>query len=269
MNLVPWVVLRALELFQEVVHIPDARRCGIGKPVSCDNLEHVLLLRETSVGVLPCGSRGRLGAEGSERAFLDARVHVRFVVIADVENVVVAIDRARKRLEADICRAAVARKADDRTIVGLLPLCPQTGLDAREHGRRGRKRRDHRVVRKAQLGEVEADGAHATRGQCRHRVRTEHLQCRADRKRAAAASACLVPEKQLVSRHVLRIHRHYRAPSLQSSPHAGRLAAGKSIPRKLTRPSPAPWPVEASSRLRRRQHHRALARPHYRAARRT
>ena len=218
--------------------------------MSCDDLEHVLLLREASVGVLPYGRRCGLSAEGGERAFLDARVHVRLVVVADIEDVVVAIDRARKRLDADICRAAVARKADDRTIVGLLPLSAQASLNAREHGRRGRKRRDHRVVRKAQLGEVEADGAHAACGQRSYRVRTEHLQCRADCKRTATASACLVPEKQLVSRHVLRIHRHYRAPSSQSSPHAGWLATGKSIPRKLTRPSPAPWPVEASSQLR-------------------
>ena len=202
------------------------------------------------MGVLPCGRRCGLSAERSERAFLDARIHVRLVVVANIEDVVVAIDRARKRLDADICRAAVARKADDRAIVWLLPLSPQTGLDARKYGRRGRKRRDHRVVRKAQLGEIEADGAHAPRGQCRHRVRAKHLQRCTNRKRTAAASACLVPEKQLVSRHVLRIHRHYRAPSSQSSPHAGWLAAGKSIPRKLTRPSPAPWPVEASSQLR-------------------
>ena len=92
--------------------------------------------------------------------------------------------------------------------------------------------------------------AHAACGQCRHRVRSEHLQCRSDRKRAAAASACLMPEKQLVIRHILRIHYHYRAPSSQSSPHADWLATGKSIPRKLTRPSPTPWPVEASSQLR-------------------
>lgn len=174
-------ILRALELFQEVVHIPDARRCSIGKPVSCDNLEHVLLLREASVGVLPCGRCCGLGAEGGKRALLDTRVHVRLVVVANIEDVVVAIDRARKRLDADICRAAVARETNDRAIVGLLPLRPQAGLDAREHGRRCRKRRDHRVVRKAQLGKVEADGAHATRRQCRHRVRTEHLQCRANR----------------------------------------------------------------------------------------
>ena len=140
------------------------------------DVEQALLLREAAVLALArrCGGRG--GAEGGEARLLDARVHVGLVVVADVEHVVVAVDGAGERLQADVRRAAVAGETHHGDVLGRRPLGAQARLDAREHRRRGRKGRDHRVVAEGQLREVETGGAHAASGQRRHRMGSEHLE---------------------------------------------------------------------------------------------
>jgi hypothetical protein len=59
----------------------------------------------------PCARRRR-GAGA-----LHAGVHVRLVVVADVQHVVVALEHPREAGEADVHRAAVAALADDTHVV--------------------------------------------------------------------------------------------------------------------------------------------------------
>lgn len=67
--------------------------------------------------------RGRGGgAEGGEARLLDARVHVGLVVVADVEHVVVAVDGAGERLQANVRRAAVAGETHHGDVLGRRPL---------------------------------------------------------------------------------------------------------------------------------------------------
>ena len=55
------------------------------------------------------GARGRR----SRRGPLHARIHVAFVIVANVEHIVVALEHARKTLEANVGRATVAALRDD------------------------------------------------------------------------------------------------------------------------------------------------------------
>ncbi len=96
---------------------------------------HVLARAEDVAGK---GSdrRGRGGARQRRRrtGALHAGVHVRLVVVADVEDVVVALEHAGQAPEADIGRAAVAALGDDANAVAA--QCPVRRGDARRH--RGR-----------------------------------------------------------------------------------------------------------------------------------
>ena len=64
-------------------------------------------------------ARRRRGAERRRAGALDARVHVGLVVVADEEEAVAALERARERLQADVVRAAVAGEDDDRDLLVL------------------------------------------------------------------------------------------------------------------------------------------------------
>ena len=98
---------RPLDLRLEVVQLGDGRRRDVGDLVRHRDQRHVLALAE---GVARLGAdrlRGRRARGGRRRArALDAGVHVRLVVVADVEHVVVALEHPRQAGEADVdaCR---------------------------------------------------------------------------------------------------------------------------------------------------------------------
>ncbi len=186
------------------------------------------------------GRRGGLGAERGERALLDARVHVRLVVVADVEHVVVAVDGARQRLDADVGRAAVAREAHHRAVVGLLALRAQAGLDAGEHAGRGGKRRDHRVVGEAELREVEPDGAHAARGQRATAFGPSTLSAARTASEPPQPAHALCPKNNSSSAMVLGVDGHDQRPP--SAPRARRRRASRS-PRTTRGACRAPLPT--------------------------
>ncbi len=75
----------------------------------------------------------RPGPRRSGRGALDAGVHVGLVVVADVEDVVIALGRGAERLDPDVERSAVAGPGDDLGL-GVADHF-QAGLDA--GGRRG------------------------------------------------------------------------------------------------------------------------------------
>ena len=80
----------------------------------------------------------RLRVRGSRRRrcrarALDARVHVRLVVVADVQHVVVPLEHPGQAREADVERAPVASLRDDADVAPA--LCPQGGCDPARDGR--------------------------------------------------------------------------------------------------------------------------------------
>ena len=61
--------------------------------------------------------RGRAGRWRRRRGALHAGVHIGFVVVADVEHVIVALEHAGEAAEPDIGRAAIPALRDDAHIV--------------------------------------------------------------------------------------------------------------------------------------------------------
>ena len=97
----------------EVVQVGDGRGRDIGNAVRDRDLRHELAGAE-DVARLLAHRRRRRGARRRRRRrrALHAGVHVGFVVVADVEHVVVALEHAGQAAEADIGRAAVAALGD-------------------------------------------------------------------------------------------------------------------------------------------------------------
>ena len=197
-----------LHLGGEVVEVADACGRGVGQAVGAHNLEEVLLLREAAVVVFAGGRGGGTGAEGREAALLDARVHVRLVVVADVDDVLVAVDGARQGLDADVGRAAVTGEAHHVERVGVLALGLKTCANAGEHRGCGRKGRDEGVVGEAQLGEVEAHGTHAAGRQRADRAGSQDLEGLAHHERPGASRAGFVAVEVLVVGDGASVYRH-------------------------------------------------------------
>ena len=123
-----------------------------------NDLKKILLGSEVAADVFACGRGGRSCAEWRQRAFLDTRVHICFVVVADIEDIVVAVYRSRQSLQADVSRAAVACKAH-RVKVGDT-LCSESGFNACQHGSGSGKGGYNGVVAEAKLRKVKADSRH-------------------------------------------------------------------------------------------------------------
>jgi membrane protease YdiL (CAAX protease family) len=66
---------------------------------------------------LACGSRRGRGPQGRRAAGLVARVHVRLVVVADVEDAVTALEGAGHGLQANVDRGSIARESEDGGVV--------------------------------------------------------------------------------------------------------------------------------------------------------
>ncbi len=169
----------------------------------------VLALAEARAGRFADRHR-RVGARGwrRRRRTLHARVHVRLVVVADVEHVVVAFEHAGQAAEADVGGAAVAALRDDPHVV--LALHAQRRSDARAHGGRiaeqrvdpgnlprglGVRCREHlEAARGVRCDELAVGRRHG----CVDRVaRTERL---------AAPLACAVSRVQRVGALASRLH---------------------------------------------------------------
>ena len=92
---------RALHLRLEVAQVGDGRRRHVGDLVRYRDQRRVLALPED---VLAVADRLRVGGarRGRRARALHACVHVRLVVVADVEHVVVPLEHAREAGEADV-----------------------------------------------------------------------------------------------------------------------------------------------------------------------
>ena len=186
---------------------------------------------------------------------LHARVHVRLVVVTDVEHVIAALEHARQAREPDVHGAAVAALADDAHV--LTALRPQCRGDAGRHSGRvaeqrvdprdpprglrigggehleaaGGVRRDHPPVRGAHGG---IQGV--ARAECLPTALAGAMAAR-DRVRPLLAGlngALLGIEQAIADRKAARLvvpdHRrlHARAPLMPSPPRWDRRRAGCS-----------------------------------------
>ena len=201
-----------LHLAQQVGQVAGAGCGGVGNGMGGHDLKEALLVGKAAVHVLAGRRGGGPGTVRRERAALDARIHIRLVVVADVEHVVVAVDSAGQRLQAYVGSAAIAGKAHHGAVLRLDALRLKAGLNAGEDARSGGEGRNHGVVGKGQLREVEAHGAHAAGWQGGDGVRAQDLEHLADDKRPGAAGAGLVPKEELVIGHGTGVDGH-RAPS--------------------------------------------------------
>src|SRR5205807_1860122 len=114
---------RAVHFVLQVAQVGHGRGGHVGDLVRHRDPGHVLALPEHVAGRRADGRRGG-GARGRWRraGALHAGVHVRLVVVTDVEHVVVTFEHAGQTGEADVDGAAVAALAHDSDVVAALGL---------------------------------------------------------------------------------------------------------------------------------------------------
>ena len=206
-----------LNLRHEVLGIAQGRRRGIGDAVRGHDLEHALLAALAAVEVLAGGRVRRLHAVGGQTGLLNAGVHIRLVIVADEDRLIVAVDHAGQSLQADIGRAAVAGEAHN--VVVLKTLCLRTGQNAAHRGRRTGEGRNHAVDIHGHMRIDKGNRRHAVRRNHRDRTLTQHLQRQADRQGRAAAGTGLMAIKEFLICHRLCVKRHkYPSSDSQSWP---------------------------------------------------
>src|SRR5450631_2334505 len=99
---------RVLDLALEVAKIGNARRRDVGNAVRHRDARNVFAGAEDIARRGPhCRGRGGTRGRRCRARALHTRVHVRLVVVTDIEHVVVAFEHARQAAEADVGRAAV------------------------------------------------------------------------------------------------------------------------------------------------------------------
>ncbi len=200
----------ACHLRFEIAQIGDTRGRDVGNAVRHGDARHVLA---GAGDVARRGSdrrRGRSARRGRRGAgTLHAGVHVRLVVVADVEHVVVALEHSRETSEADVGGAAVAALRDHAHVVAALHA-----------HRRGDARRDRRGVAEQRMNPRDLPrGLRVRRGEhfeAAGRVDGDDLVVRgahrridgvARAERLAATLAGAMPRVERVAARGIRLHR--------------------------------------------------------------
>ena len=118
------------------------------------------------MGALAHGRGRGPGAIRRAARTLHAGVHITFVVDADVEDLLAALGRARKRLEAHVRSAAVARQRHGHHVAAAALV--EAAHPGQHRGGVGQKRMKYRHLGAGEA--VVADRAHArdAAGRCRH-----------------------------------------------------------------------------------------------------
>ena len=147
-----------LDLAHKVVEVSYTGGSRIGDAVSGYDLKHILFLSEIAVDILagrgcccPC-------AEGCQGTFLNTCVHIGFIVITDIKDIVIPVYRTGKSLQTDIRCTAVTGKAY-RMKTGY-SLRFQSGLYTGQHGGCSGKGGDNGIIAEAKLREVKAYRRH-------------------------------------------------------------------------------------------------------------
>ena len=188
------------------------------------------MMRGRSLGFsrLPGPRGGGPRARGREPAALRAGVHVRLVVVAQVDEVVVALGRAGERLDADVAGAAVARHREHRHLV-VAPGRAQPGGEAGGRGR-GRRERDVDPRDLDRRGRIHAaEHREAARRHRHDHAAVERLGDRAQADADAAAGAGAVAGQDVLAGGQVDDAGHCAPPvslrliqSVVSMPHAAR-----------------------------------------------
>ena len=123
------------------------------------NLKDIFLGSQVASDI-PAGRRCRcFRAKRRQGAFLNSGIHIRFVIVADIKNIVVAVNRSGKRLKADVRRCAIAGEAHGVKVSDSLR--PESGFHPGQHGSGSCKCRNNGVVSETQLRKVKAYCRHA------------------------------------------------------------------------------------------------------------
>ena len=130
-----------LRFAHEVLPVADGSLCDIGDVVRGEDGREVLAALHLAKAARTHLGGGGPGAVGGGAGALDARVHVRAVVVAHVHHVVAALHGTRQRLQADVVGTAVAAEGDELDLLVGVDLAGaleglESGLDARQ-GRGG------------------------------------------------------------------------------------------------------------------------------------
>ncbi len=124
---------RGLDLRLEVAQLGDGGGRDVGDLVRHRDQRRALALAEHVPRLRSDGLRGGRARGGRRGArALHAGVHVRLVVVTDVEHVIVALEHPRQARHPDVHGAAVAALADDAHI--LAALRPQRCGDPGRYG---------------------------------------------------------------------------------------------------------------------------------------
>ena len=185
------------------------RRCRhIRDAVRAHDLEQALSeLVLLALRARSCRGRRRPRVERGRSRSLHARVHVRFVVVADVDQIIVSLRSARKTLQTDVDRAAVAGDRQHRIVV-----VPAERLHRVRHaGRRrsqSRERADRVVHEDRGLREHRRRRREAARRGAEDRLLSEDLEGHSGRHAGAATLADLCPVEQFLIVYCFQIDCH-------------------------------------------------------------
>ena len=182
--------LRFLHLFRQVERVGADHGGGIRRTVRDPDPEQVLLhAREAARAAAGRGAR----AERRRGGGLLPGVAVALVVVAEVEKIQAAVDRARGRREAHPHRRAVAGQHHRGEVLGgRHPPLLEQDVERVAHPLRSRGRRGHRGVepRPAERGErVRREQRHAAGRVDEHGARAEKVVGLVQRHQPAAARA--------------------------------------------------------------------------------
>ena len=111
----------------------------------------------------PDGARRRAGAERRRARALDARVHVRLVVVTDEQEAVAALECARQSLQADVVGPAVAGEHDDRDVRRRTVARSAARARSAPLRRRSRRPRRSRTRRASRARSMRSSGSASSR----------------------------------------------------------------------------------------------------------
>src|ERR1035437_2095623 len=204
----------------------------VGNPVRREDAKNVLLV--ACFRMLRRRGRGPRAPRRGRRP-LDAGVHVRFVVVTAVEDVLVALRPSRQRLQADVERAAIANPHEHGGV--RLSAYVERSAHARRNGRAGRERRvvERNLERRLRPGS--GDDREATRRHDDDRIGAERLEYEAHRQwRRTPGTGEVSRCHQLASRDLLTYARltHGFTPTQRSSRSDFVLCRVRSITSSIT-----------------------------------
>jgi len=185
-----------LHLVHEVNRVGGRSGCHVGSAVGYGNGRHVLLPGRLPDALLAGGRGGRGGPVRSRRRPLDTGIHVGFIVEAEVDKVMTALEGAAQGLHADVGGGTVATVGDEhgiRLIDDVLAVHGFVGgFHATGHSGRIFEGHVHPGHPPGRLGKGRGDDFHAPCGAQNDNVGAQRLHGLPQSQHFSAALACSV-----------------------------------------------------------------------------